>query len=614
MARGSPERVGGRRSPGPRGGSRPCGAARTGTLRARHAGQTRYSAGDLVQPVPLSPAPQRRPAGREEVERGAVFTRPEVVAALLDLAGYTADRPLQRWSALEPSFGAGEFLLAMLERLLQACARADLGPDEARRLGAALRGVEVHPQSHASTRARVLARLLAWGASRSDGEWLCDEWLVCGDFLLTAVPGRFEVVVGNPPYVRQERIPGPLLAEYRRRYATIYDRADLYVPFFERGLQLLAEGGRLAFICANRWLKNRYGGPLRGLVARDYHLSHYIDMEDTAAFQSEVIAYPAITVIQHGRGEITRVARRPEVTRELPAVVEAMTRPDATGDPRVEEVAGAVRGEDPWLLDAPDPLRVLRRLEREFVELEDADCKVGIGVATGADRVFVGGFEALPVEPRRKLRLVMADDLQGGAIRWSGRGLVNPFEADGGLAELARYPLFGAYVQAHREALERRYVARRNPAGWYRTIDRVTAELTRTRKLLIPDIKGEATVVLDEGRYYPHHNLYHVTSSTWDLQALATILRSSVAVLFVATYGVKMAGGFLRFQAQYLRRIRVPRWEELSRGTRALLREAAPTDAAAIDRAAFAAYRLTPAEAETVRRAAAAARVGRKAR
>jgi hypothetical protein len=94
------------------------------------------------------------------------------------------------------------------------------------------------------------------------------------------------VVVGNPPYVRQERIPGPLLAEYRRRYATIYDRADLYVPFFERGLQLLGEDGRLAFICANRWLKNKYGGPLRGLIARDFHLSHYIDMEGTDAFHS----------------------------------------------------------------------------------------------------------------------------------------------------------------------------------------------------------------------------------------------------------------------------------------------------------------------------------------
>ncbi|MDC0673680.1 Eco57I restriction-modification methylase domain-containing protein [Nannocystis radixulma] len=557
-------------------------------------------------------APRSPLLGPDASERGAVFTRPEVVEALLDLAGYTAEQPLQRWSVLEPSFGAGDFLLAIVERLLAACARAGLGSKDARRLGEAVRGVEVHAESFAATRDRVRARLLAWGANRADAEWLCEAWLIRGDFLLAPIEHRFDVVVGNPPYVRQERIPEPLLAEYRRRYRTIYDRADLYVPFFERGLQLLGDGGRLAFICANRWLKNKYGGPLRGLVARDYHLSHFIDMEGTDAFQSEVFAYPAITVIRRGAGEVTRIGRRPQGAGELPAVVQAMTTPGPIRDPRVEEVAQAIRGADPWLLDSTDQLRVLRRLERDHVALEDAGCAVGIGVATGADRVFIAELDALPVEAARKLPLVMAADLRGGAIAWSGRAIVNPFEPDGALADLARYPRFAAYVRRHREALQRRYVAQRSPAAWYRTIDRIDVALTYTPKLLIPDIKGEPTVVFDPGRYYPHHNLYHVTSSTWDLQALATILRSSLAALFVANYGIKMAGGFLRFQAQYLRRICVPRWADLPAKTRAALIAAPATDAAAIDRATFVAYELTRAEVDTVRRAAATIRVGSK--
>src|SRR3546814_4324262 len=85
----------------------------------------------------------------------------------------------------------------------------------------------------------------------------------------------FDFVVDNPPYVRQERIPASLLAEYRRRYRTLYDRADLYVLFYERGLDLLAPGGRLGFICANRWIKNRYGGPLRAKISEQFHLSHF---------------------------------------------------------------------------------------------------------------------------------------------------------------------------------------------------------------------------------------------------------------------------------------------------------------------------------------------------
>ncbi len=89
---------------------------------------------------------------------------------------------------------------------------------------------------------------------------LSDRWLHHGDFLLAELPGTFDAVVGNPPYVRQELIPGVLLSEYRSRYATMYDRADLYIPFIERSLCSLVKRGALGFICADRWMKNRYGG------------------------------------------------------------------------------------------------------------------------------------------------------------------------------------------------------------------------------------------------------------------------------------------------------------------------------------------------------------------
>lgn len=553
-------------------------------------------------------------ADQGDTERGAVFTRREVVFAMLDLAEYTSERPLHQRRLLEPSFGGGDFLRPAVERLLAAFVAHGGAASRIRELKPAVRAVEVHQASYEATRARLLADLRAWGTKPADASALCDAWLLRDDFLLAPLSGPFDVVVGNPPYVRQERIAGPLLAEYRRRYATIYDRADLYVPFFERGLHLLADDGRLAFICANRWLKNKYGGPLRALIARDYALTHYIDMDGTDAFQAEVMAYAAITVIRRGHHNLTRIARRPALDpASLKPLVHAMLGEGPRSDPRVEEVEQAVRGSEPWLLDAADQLRLLRRLEQRFPEIEDADCKVGIGVATGADKIFIGDHATLPVEDARKLPLLMAADLHDGEIRWGGKGIVNPFEPDGSLAALERYPRFGAYIEANRRTLAARHVAQKNGSGgWYRTIDRVYAELIGTSKLLIPDIKGEPMVVHDEGRFYPHHNLYYVVSSTWDLRALATVLRSSIAVMFVSAYCVKMSGGFLRFQAQYLRRIRVPRWSEVTEAQREALRAASPTDLAAIDRATFDVFGLSGAEAEVVRRVAADARVKRK--
>lgn len=139
--------------------------------------------------------------------------------------------------------------------------------------------------------------------------------------------------------------------------------------------------------------------------------------------------------------------------------------------------------------------------------------------------------------------------------------MVNPFEDDGRLASFNDYPRMAQYFEARREVIAKRHVAQKIPANWYRTIDRITPSLAAVPKLLIPDIKGEAHVVFEPGGLYPHHNLYYVTSEQWSLRALQAVMLSAVTRLFIATYSTKMRGGFLRFQAQYLRRVRLPQWD-----------------------------------------------------
>ena len=65
----------------------------------------------------------------------------------------------------------------------------------------------------------------------ADAGELCRQWLLCDDFLQCGLPGEFEFVVGTPPDVRQERTPEALLREYRARFGTMFDRADINVAF-----------------------------------------------------------------------------------------------------------------------------------------------------------------------------------------------------------------------------------------------------------------------------------------------------------------------------------------------------------------------------------------------
>lgn len=552
--------------------------------------------------LPLTPLVEVDPAATSVEERGAIFTRPEVVQFLLDLTGYCVDQPLDEIRLLEPSIGQGDFLLPAIDRLITAW-RAGPRRDNIVVLRDAIRGVELHHDTFVATRRRVTERLLQHGISADEAAQLADTWLVAGDFLLVDLPGRFHVVVGNPPYVRQERIPDALMAEYRVRYRTIYDRADLYIPFLERSLLLLADGGQLGFICADRWMKNRYGGPLRALVAERFHLKAYIDMVNTPAFQSDVIAYPAITIIARERGTVTRVAHRPAITPEsltdLAVLLTAETLPP--GLHAVRELQGVAVGAEPWILEASDQLALIRRLEAEFPTLEEVGCKVGIGVATGLDKVFIGPYDKLDVEDDRKLRLATTRDIVTGEVRWMGLGVINPFADDGSLVQLEQYPRLNAYLEAHRAVIARRHVAQKALEGWYRTIDRITPSLATKPKLLIPDIKGKAQIVYEAGVLYPHHNLYYIVSNTWDLRALQAVLSSGIARLFVATYSAVMRGGFLRFQAQYLRRIRIPHWDAVPVALRqALIAAGEQADRVASNKVVSAPYRLSDAEQDTL--------------
>lgn len=548
-------------------------------------------------------------------DRGAVYTKPEVVQGILDLCGYRPEKDLASLRILEPSVGEGDFLIEIVQRLIQSCEiHHGPVPQHWKFLRDSVAAIELHKDSAACARTSIEELLESKGLLPEHAALLSNHWIREGDFLLTAISGTFDFAVGNPPYVRQERIPQALLMEYKQRYRTLYDRADLYVLFYERCLNLLSEKGVLGFICANRWIKNKYGGPLREMVSQGFHLDTYIDLSDTEAFHDQVDAYPAITIIRRGPAGRTRVfANSSRTSASISAMLAAVGSASPSIGASIHHIEKVGEGRDPWLLENPEILLVIRELEKKLPTLEDAGANVRIGVASGADAVYIAKMDDLPVEDELRLPLAMSGDLEGTRIAWSGYGIINPWLESGDLTPLEEYPRLAAFFNEHAERLKGRHVARKSPKAWYKTIDRIYPSLVSTPKLLIPDIKGGATVVYDEGKFYPHHNLYYVTSKTWDLRALQTLLRSSVALTFVASYCVRMAGGFLRFQAQYLRRIRVPHWESLTECVQRKLSAISESDDQdEIDSVVFDVYRLNKHEREFVRSFAAKSRVPSK--
>lgn len=540
----------------------------------------------LIMPVAIPKSAYDYGSRSSGETHGVVLTKPHVVDLILDLAGYTVDRPLASLRLLEPSCGTGAFLLRALERLLAAAQRDGVALSA---LAPALVAIDIDGAHVGETRAAVRKRLLGAGAAFGDADHLARTWVREADFLLTPLP-LFDVVVGNPPYVRIEQIAPVLQAEYRRRYRTIYDRADLYVAFIERGLELLQPGGVLSYVCADRWILNRYGAPLRKLITQHYGVRAYVDLHNASPFESDVIAYPSVFAIARTAQGAVRVGSMATASESECAAVSA---DHLQGTQHVSwRCDGWFAGDAPWVIAGGAQLAVLRDLEARLPALEDdGQTRVRIGVATGADEAYIVPADA-DIEADRLVPLVMRDDIDGGTVKDGRRCVLNTFGPAGKAIDLDEYPKLAAHL-ARFPAVRQRHVATKNPRAWFRTIDRVYPELVATPKLLIPDIAGANQVVFEAGRFHPHHNLYFITSSVWDLEVLGGLLSSRVALFFVWSYAVKMRGGYLRFQAQYLRRIRVPRPGELSESLREAIRQAyRARDFARLDALAVEAYGL----------------------
>jgi len=519
----------------------------------------------------LSLLPPEDEPRADQSNHGEVFTRRWVVDFILDLVGYRPADDLASRTIVEPACGTGAFLIPIVDRLVDSSRRHsnDLAVADT-----AIRAFDVLEGNADLARKAVAHRLGEHGYPVEVSERLAAHWVTTTDFLLEDhQSGAADFVVGNPPYIRLEDVPRRLTDEYRRACPTMLGRSDIYVGFIEVGLRLLRPGGRLCFICADRWMHNQYGSALRGLITSGYAIDTVVSMHDVDAFEDEVSAYPAIVVLRNGDQDAVNVVHTqsafgPDDSEAIGNWVEA---PESSLSRDAAEGARLTRwfqGTSSWPAGNPARQALVADLESRFPPLEDPETgtRVGIGVATGCDEVYITTDSKL-VEPDRLLPLLLARDTAEGKAAWSGHYLVNPWNGEG-LVDLATYPRLREHLAANEMRLKNRHVARKRTKSWYRTIDRIDPALLEREKLLLPDIKAQANPVLDEGESYPHHNLYFVVSEAWDLEVLGALLLSDVANVVIGAYCVKMRGGTYRFQAQYIRRMRVPDPTQIDAPTR----------------------------------------------
>ncbi len=458
---------------------------------------------------------------------GDVFTSPEVVRFMLDTVGYISQSDLSRVNILEPSFGNGEFLIEIQHRIIESSKKYKFDPKEA--FQKCVFACEIDEKKYAACTNRLRVLMPDY----------VPENLKNGDFLLTDWDVRFDIVVGNPPYVRYENIPADVREVYKGLFKTFHYRCDLYVLFYEHSLKFLAPAGRHCFICSNRWLKNEYGKKLRELIYKNYNFEKLIDVEKLDAFQESVNAYPGITVISNGRNKRTIATACIKNIQELVGVqYEYRTYSD------YDDLNGVS------VVDS----------HLNFPTIQEQGFSIGIGVATGADKIFITNDLYGKIEPELILPIISSKDLSGNRFQYSGLCLLNPYDQYGRLIDLDLFPKAKAYLEAHKATLQNRHIAKKNRV-WYALIDKIKPDLLYKSKILLPDMSANTHIFVDNGRFYPAHNLYYITSDFQDteqLSILAAFLMSDLVRHQVKRLSNNMNGGFPRWQSQVLKKLRLP--------------------------------------------------------
>ncbi len=527
---------------------------------------------------------------------GEVLTRPWVVEFMLDQANYSSKQDLASIRFVEPAAGTGAFVVPALKRLSDSLKAHGRTLSEATET---FRVYEIQEKNISILHAKMSQLLREEGWDDLSVEMFLSESLIRADYLLTPhFPNSVDVIVGNPPYIRLEDI-GDKADKYRKVSTAMGGRADIYIAFFDIGLETLTDRGGLVFICADRWMRNDYGKKLRAKIIDGFSIDLVLTMHDVDAFEEKVSAYPAITVMRRGQQGQALIANATEVFNDQSAqkLASWIKQPEGqftASGVTADTIPTWFPTKDSWPEGSPARLAWLEQLNETLPLAEDTGIRFGIGVATGNDQVYVVKGSQIPdIETERLLPLLVADDIRSGDLVLTETFLVNPWEPDG-LVDLEEWPRFAAYLEAFPQ-LRDRHTAKASPTKWHKTIDRVNFDVLDRPKLVFQDMKGQATPVFHPGGRYPHHNLYWAISQSndWDLQVFGGLMLSEVVEAQIAAYCVKMRGGTLRFQTQYLRRVRVPHPKSIPGEIAKALKDAfIKRDRAAATRAALEAYGL----------------------
>lgn len=354
------------------------------------------------------------------------------------------------------------------------------------------------------------------------------------DFL-TNIPGKFNYIIGNPPYVSITKLTEIEKNQYRKLFKTASGRFDLYILFFEQGLRCLEKEGRLVFITPEKFLYVQTAIKLRSLLGEYFLEEIHLLPEQTFG---DLTTYPMVTTVinEHSKEPSNLIFRDGSLKRVILPKGGASFLPTINGN--VEKKSG-------------------------YFELRDVCIRISCGVASGADSVFI--------KPSKKIDPCLAQyafptiagrqlSIDSPSIN-SNDSIIVPYTKDGKLIPEKELGCLKDYLINSRnygKLLKRTCVSRK---PWYAFHENPPLKDILRPKILCKDITMQPHFWIDlTGEFVPRHSVYYIIpKNEEDLECLCQYLNSEEARSWLEGHCQRAANGFIRLQSNILKHLPIPK-------------------------------------------------------
>jgi len=392
-----------------------------------------------------------------------------------------------------------------------------------------------------ATKGRPLTKLankIKCGNSLIDDKSVVDNAFVWKDeFSEVFENGGFDVVIGNPPYVRQESIK-ELKPQLKENYTVFVGTADLFVYFYELAQNVLKVDGINGFICSNKFFRAKYGQKLREMILTKTTIKSIVDFNSVKVFEDATVD-SAITILEKGHKENNNF------------------QISLNNYDNFFNMAQSDLSKDSFSFVTSNELVIKKKIEKIGLRLEEWNIKINYGIKTGFNEAFI-------IDGAKKDELIKADirnkeiikpllrgrDIKKYSYEFADKWLIN-FHNNPPL-NIDEYPSIKKHLDNYYIKLEKRTDKGVTP---YNLRNCAYLDKFKKTKIIYPDIASKLTFTFDDKGYFFNNTVYFLDT---DSKYIFAILNSKTINYYYGFLSSQLGSKALRAFSVYIKQLPIP--------------------------------------------------------